>query len=96
MNANFTLPKHVDFTFDIEGVDGEFTIPAIGALTTEQAVALAEITQEETSLAKRHEKIKNFVLGIIPELEEKGIGENDYNIIFGAYWQAQNAADAGK
>ena len=95
MNANFTLPRHVDFTFNIEGVDGEFTLPAIGTLTTEQAVVIGEL-QNEKSLAKRHEKIKSFLLGFHPELAEMGLGENDYNIIFGAYLQAQDGQTAGK
>lgn len=95
MNANFTLPRHVDFTFNIEGVDGEFTLPAIGTFTTEQAVVIGEL-QNEKSLAKRHEKIKSFLLGFHPELAEMGLGENDYNIIFGAYLQAQDGQTAGK
>jgi hypothetical protein len=95
MNANFTLPKHVDFTFNIEGVEGEFTLPAIGTLTTDQAVVIGEL-QNEKSLAKRHEKIKSFLLGFHPELAEMGLGENDYNIIFGAYIQAQDGQTAGK
>ena len=95
MNANFTLPKHVDFTFDIEGVDGEFTIPAIGALNTEQGIALALIQTEE-NLEKRHEKIKKFLIEMVPQLAEMGLGEHDYNIIFGAYFNSQNETEAGK
>ena len=96
MAASFTLPKHVDFTFDIAGVDGEFTIPAIGKLTTEQAVALAAIVTDDKNIKKKNAKIKTFLLDLVPELTDKGLGENDYNIIFGAYWQAQDAAEAGK
>ena len=95
MNVNFTLPKHVDFTFNLEGVDGTFTLPAIGTITSDQAAVLAELENEKKP-AKRHKIIKSFLLGFFPELAEMGLGENDYNIIFGLYIQSQNGQTAGK
>ena len=97
MAASFTLKKHVDFVFDIEGVDGEFTIPAIGALTMDDMELVQQIADEKTSMAKKNELVKAFLLKYAPALADTGIGDVDYNLIFTAYEQAQGtAAGAGK
>ena len=96
MNAHFTLPKHEEFVFHLDGVDGEFTLPAIGTLTSEQAFTIARTQLPETSVKEKHELMKGFLLEFCPELEEKGLGENDWNLIFGFYVQNQNARFVGK
>jgi hypothetical protein len=92
----FTLKKHVDFTFDIEGVDGEFTIPALGSLTAD-AMQIVQNIAEAKEVAKKTELVKEFLLGYCPQLKECGIGDTDYSIIFNAYEQSQaQAIKAGK
>lgn len=95
--ANFTLKKHVEFSFNIEGVDGLFTIPALGALTMEDMELIQKIADEKESLTKKNEFVKAFLLKYAPALADTGIGDVDYNIIFAEYEKAQGQnASAGK
>lgn len=86
--AAFTLKKHVDFTFDIEGVEGEFTLPALGSLTAD-AMQLVQNIADEKKVAQKTELVKGFILGYCPQLADCGIGDTDYSIIFNAYEQSQ-------
>lgn len=86
--AKFTLKKHTVFTFDIEGVDKEFEIPAIGALSFEDVADFTSVSNTSDTIEQGN-ACKKFILKFAPDVEKLGIGDMDYVTIFNAYALSQ-------
>lgn len=93
--ANFTLQAHRPFVFDIEGDSTEYKIPALGSLSFDE---VSEITamQSITNPVDQGKSYKAFVLRHVPELEELGLGDADYILIFNAYAESQRKVKLGE
>lgn len=91
--ANFTLRKQQDFTFDLEGDPKTvYTIPVASNLNFKDAQLIANFDNEKT-LERQGELVKEFILKYAPGLADKGLSEMGYYTIiteYIKYSQAQN------
>jgi len=89
--ADFVLKKRKDFVFEVDGVEGEFTLPGRSALTFDD-VALFDRLRSEEDTTMRGSIIKEFILKHAPGLKKLDLADMAYLDIMQAYEIAQGRA----
>lgn len=79
-------------SFVINGMKGDYLIPAYRQLSIEQTGPLMEV-KDDTPTKERAAAAKAFFLGIAPELEAEMLGDVGWLDMFGRYAKEQ---DLGK
>lgn len=93
--ASFTLQAHRPFTFNLEGDATEYKIPALGSLSFDEVSEIAA-AQRLTNIVEQGLAAKAFVLRYAPDLEDLGLGDTDYLMIFNAYAESQQKVKLGE
>ena len=94
MATDFVLKKHRDFVFALEEEpEKTYTIPALRSLDFEEIQALTKI-DDEKSLTKKGNLIRDFILRHAPELKDKNLAGMQFFDIYNAY-ALNNGKDLG-
>ena len=75
--------------FVIDGDKGKYLIPALATLSVDQVGDVLTLTPESPA-AERVAAVKAFLLRMAPDLEQEGLGDVGYSMIFAAYEKEQN------
>ena len=76
--------------FAIEGQKGNYTIPAMSTLDTDQMGGILTMVPE-TPAAEKVAIAKDFILRMCPEIEKEELGDWGYFQIYMAYEKEQGA-----
>ena len=94
--ADFKLKRRIDFTFALEGDEGNvYTLPSLKSLSFEAAQAMSRIDDED-DLVKKGGMIRDFILANVPGLADKGLGDMEYLEIFNAYVRHEGETALGE
>ena len=95
-NAAFTLKKRKDWSFALEDdPEKTYTLPALKSLSFEDAQLMTKI-DDEKSIVKKGNLIKEFILKYAPELKGKTLGDMEFFEIFIAYGLNEGKAELGE
>jgi hypothetical protein len=94
--ADFVLKKRRTFVFALEDdPEKTYTLPALKSLSFEDAQLMTKI-DDEKSIVKKGNLIKEFILKYAPELKGKTLGDMEFFEIFNAYGLNEGKAELGE